>query len=145
MPLISGVQTDPRSSLFPLSITSLRSKANLSTSSSTEAILVDTYPLQKELSDSTTLASTNSSAKASKFSKFSDFNIKARVDVIPLPPPPSYHDLSMNGPVRSVSGSSWVTEGPTTVEEPMPKVKTGHAGFRAVTRHAGRGINTRRF
>lgn len=103
----------PHASLFPLSLPSFRSKHNFTASSSTERMRVP-QPLYKE---------------------FSDIDLEAQA--MPLPPPPSYQEITMMGPVRSISGSSWVTEGPTVVEEPATTY-SGRRGSRGVMRHAGR-------
>jgi hypothetical protein len=76
-----------------------------------------------------TLTSETSIGKDSKFSDLEALHM-------PLPPPPSYAEISMHGPVRSVSGSSWVTEGPIEVEEPPRGGRMGRSG---VLRFAARG------
>ncbi|KIV98911.1 uncharacterized protein PV09_09355 [Verruconis gallopava] len=63
---------------------------------------------------------------------------------MPLPPPPSYQEISADGPVRSVSESSWITEG-NVLEETQPQRPRygGRRNFRMKTsaaRRAGTAI-----
>ena len=113
---------------------SFRSKPHLTPSSSTEHILATKVHVQKNFSSSDTTTSTSSA----KDSKFSDLDLEAyHAGDVPLPPPPSYQEITTLGPVHSVSGSSWVTEAPTVSEDAAGC--GGRKAKKGVVRYGGRG------